>query len=310
MSNNHSKLVRAVNLQIKKNRRLTRIDSPTPYFILARTISKDRGLFYCIWCRGNMARINIEDSLFKDQRWWKLMIKTQCEYKALGLIVKAWILAQEHWLKYKSIPAKTWPKELNILIDVEFASKRENGDVYIKGSKKAFAWLDQRSNAGKHKNRQNQYNDKGVERPLTERNGMEPLTLSLTLPLNTNTKKRTKGDGSTNRSADFIGIYVKAFQKRYPGSRPEISGKVLGQIKTFLKDRTFERSCDLIQAYFQMEDPWFLKKAHDFSTFLSNIQKISTSLDMGVEDPNSELAKFSRKMALREKEEELLLESN
>lgn len=96
-----------------------------------------------------MARINIEDSLFKDSRWWNLMIKLGCQYKGLGYLTKAWILAQEHWIEYKAIPLKAWPKELDILIEVELAEKTDDGFVYVKGSKKAFGWLEQRVEAGR-----------------------------------------------------------------------------------------------------------------------------------------------------------------
>lgn len=100
---------------------------------------------------GNLARINIEESLFKDSRWMKLLIITKCEYKALGLLTAAWRLAQKHWLKSKMIPKKAWLKDLEVLVEVEFASRDESGNVYVKGSKKAFAWLDRNSKGGKAK---------------------------------------------------------------------------------------------------------------------------------------------------------------
>lgn len=95
-----------------------------------------------------MARINIEDSLFKDKRWIRLIIKTGCEHKALGILCGAWILSQTHWLRYRSIPEKAWPKDFDVLIEVELATRRSDGTVYVKGSQKAFKWLDQRSESG------------------------------------------------------------------------------------------------------------------------------------------------------------------
>jgi len=96
-----------------------------------------------------MARVNIEDSLFKDNRYTDLIIKTGCQYKAIGLVTSAWILAQEHWIKHRCVPAKAWRKDLNILIEVELAELLENGDVYVKGSKTAFLWLEQKVEAGR-----------------------------------------------------------------------------------------------------------------------------------------------------------------
>lgn len=137
-----------------------------------------------------MARINIEDSLFKDKRWLKLIIKTGCEHKALGMVTSAWILAQENWLKYGCIPEKAWPKDLEILIEVELATRRENGTVYVKGSAKAFSWLNQKSEAGRKSGLTRVKNSNAikqqttatdVERESTESNGSEPHSLSHSL---------------------------------------------------------------------------------------------------------------------------------
>lgn len=95
-----------------------------------------------------MARINIEDKLFSDGRWMKLVIKCGCRHKAIGILTGAWILAQKNWLQYGFIPKKAWDTDFDILIDVELATRRADGNVYVKGSKKAFRWLDQRSDAG------------------------------------------------------------------------------------------------------------------------------------------------------------------
>ena len=48
-----------------------------------------------------------------------------------------------------------------------------------------------------------------------------------------------------------------------------------------MSDQQLDRACDLIQVYLQMDDPWFVTKCHDFTTFVSNIQKVSLALDTG-----------------------------
>lgn len=96
-----------------------------------------------------MSRINIEESLFRDQRWINLLIKTGCQYKAMGLLASAWILAQQNWLKFGYVPKKAWPKDLDILIDVELAIVQEDGNIYVKGSKRSCSWLEQRVEAGR-----------------------------------------------------------------------------------------------------------------------------------------------------------------
>lgn len=141
-----------------------------------------------------MARINIEDSIFSDPKYLNLMIKVGDQYKALGLLVTAFKLAQTHWLKHQSIPAHNWLKDLDVLIDCGLAELLENGAVYVKGSKEQFSWLSQKSEAGKSLSEKklnqlaearNKKQYKISERTLNgdERklNGSEALTLSLSL---------------------------------------------------------------------------------------------------------------------------------
>jgi hypothetical protein len=96
-----------------------------------------------------MARINIEDKLFSDFRWMNLVLKVGCRHKAIGILAGAWILAQKNWLKNGFIPQKAWDKDFEVLIEVDLATRRADGNVYIKGSKRAFVWLDQRVEAGR-----------------------------------------------------------------------------------------------------------------------------------------------------------------
>lgn len=170
-----------------------------------------------------MARINLEDSLYRDPRWMNLILKVGCPYRAKGILVTAWAIAQENWLKYRAVPEKAWLKDLDVLLDCEFAAQVEvegKRMIYVKGSKNQFAWLEQRSKAGKSKSEKKLHsvekarhnisreitgdNDglngrsmtqeqkterelNGTERGLNgtqrELNGSNPLSLSLSLPL-------------------------------------------------------------------------------------------------------------------------------
>lgn len=80
----------------------------------------------------------------------------------------------------------------------------------------------------------------------------------------------------------FIGVFVKSYQARYgEKARPDLRGRVQGQIKRLLADLPLGRACELIQVYCQMNDAWFLTKAHDFGTFYENVGKVSLALDTG-----------------------------
>jgi hypothetical protein len=89
---------------------------------------------------------------------------------------------------------------------------------------------------------------------------------------------------SGNNVQLFIATYIKAFQNRYGAqARPDVGGKVQGQIKTLLKDISIERACALAQVYLQMDNAWFKTKGYDIGTFMQNINPISIALDTGSE---------------------------
>lgn len=110
-------------------------------------------------------------------------------------------------------------------------------------------------------------------------------------------------DSKIYSSADFIATYVKCFQARYKGARPEISGKTAGQVKSFLAKFPIDRAKLLIQIYLQMEDPWFVKKHHDLTTFFENLNKITVAMQTGV-NPDAKEDKYD---FLRKKTKEVSL---
>lgn len=88
----------------------------------------------------------------------------------------------------------------------------------------------------------------------------------------------------------FIGTYVKAYQMRYGAkTRPDLGGKVQGQIKRFLGDNngiSLATALNMIQVYCQMdgERNWFSIKHHDFTTFLENQNAVRNALANGREE--------------------------
>lgn len=139
-----------------------------------------------------MARINIEDSLFKDIRFDELKIKLGSVDTALGAMVRAWSLAQKWYLKEETsrlIPISEWKKQRisDHIIEVGLAEIRENR-VYVSGSDEQFSWLLQRQIAGKKGGRPSNQNKqekvKGPDKvPVPPESGSNPLSLSLSLPL-------------------------------------------------------------------------------------------------------------------------------
>lgn len=100
-------------------------------------------------------RINIESSIYRDSRFLELIIKVGCRYKAMGMVVTAWELAQSNWIKYKSVPKKKWPLDLNVLIEVGLAdllkseAEPKPDRIYVRGSRSRMAFLEKMSEMGK-----------------------------------------------------------------------------------------------------------------------------------------------------------------
>ena len=83
-------------------------------------------------------------------------------------------------------------------------------------------------------------------------------------------------------SSRLIGEYAKAYKLRYNAS-PVIDGPTQGSVKRILKSVSEQKAIDLVQAYLQMNEPWFVTKAHDFITFEKNLTKIGLALQKGVD---------------------------
>jgi hypothetical protein len=280
-----------------------------------------------------MARINIEDSLHSDDRYQNLIEKLADRYKALGMITAAFILAQKHWTKHRGIPEDNWPASLDILLEVRLAERTFNESgmkiVYIKGSNEQFAWLEQKSAAGKsvsnkklealekarHKKTLNGRSENterelnGTERPL---NVSEPLShshsLSLSLspslthpPAQTHSKKGSsakKSSAASGQTHDLIKLYCDLWMKTYKTSKsPPITGKETGIFSKLHKDVGFERAKSLIQAYLRMPDQWFVTKRHDAVTLTANLNAISLFADNGKMISNKEIRELDKKVA-------------
>lgn len=107
--------------------------------------------------------------------------------------------------------------------------------------------------------------------------------------------------GSSN--SRLIAEYIKAYQGRYK-ARPVIDGRTQGLVKKILSAVSEDQACDLVQAFLQMNDPWFVKKAHDFPTFYENLTKISMALQTG-QDHGAPQKEKSWKELLQEDERKL-----
>ncbi len=78
-----------------------------------------------------MSKIQIDDSIFSDERFIKLVMKTKNVHAALGMHCASLFLAKPYYLKNELIPHEKWPEGLHILFDVELCAYYPEGvDVY------------------------------------------------------------------------------------------------------------------------------------------------------------------------------------
>lgn len=172
-----------------------------------------------------MARINIEDDLFKKKGFEKLMLKLGSKRSALGALIEAWMLAQKHYLNEENdrlIPFDEWESEeiSDEIISCGLAEKKSKG-VYIKGSEDQFSWLLQKQEAGKKggrpKNQAENSKPSETER-LSSESGSNPLTLPLSLS--------SISFSSSNSNSNNIFVDNESKKADESGRKREVSTKV------------------------------------------------------------------------------------
>lgn len=95
-----------------------------------------------------MARINVEDSLDADRRFFKLAVTLGSQELAMGVMVYAWRLAQAHWKNGKRpIPLVEFMEKIShpeAILNSGMAQRIEVEGldcVYVVGSEEQFGWV-------------------------------------------------------------------------------------------------------------------------------------------------------------------------
>lgn len=251
-----------------------------------------------------MANINIDEEWFIDPRRQKLALLLGGSFQlADGLAVELWRMAQTHIKKteFLGIPIPVFERIENSKFFIDVGLAAVDGDfIYLKGMGKHHKFVLDRIEAGRRGGLKTQEKKSSkLKQTQANRSKRNPSSSSSSSESNTTAdaaSHQNTGNGfTTSDDVDtrprvasptnlFIVKYVEAFQKRYgTQTRPDLSGRVLGQIKRLVTDNGLERSIKLIQRYFEIEDRWFQTKCYDFTTFIQNLQKVSLALD-GVEN--------------------------
>lgn len=160
-----------------------------------------------------MARINIEETLFKDPRFYKLAAKLGSLEAALGAFVMCLVVAQKHWLlsEKKGIPVEEWAKNQlkDEIIDVGLATACDRF-VYVRGSKDSFKWLEQRSNAANKR-----WHPEKEDATVSDR--MRPNAEAMPLSLSLLQKKETTNTSSPVDTGGPEKFDLEALYQLYPG---------------------------------------------------------------------------------------------
>lgn len=253
-----------------------------------------------------MARINIEDSLFRDGRWMDLLIKTGCKHKALGMVAGAWMIAQQTWLEHGCIPVKDWDVSLDPLIDVGLAERRSDKSVYVRGSEEAFAWLSQKSVNGQRisekklsqlanarsKRWANTSEDSlnGSERNL---NGSEALTLSPTPPLSPSLVPTPKVLPSTETWKAYRAAYLERYRVE-----PLRDAKTNAQLKRFV-ERVGQENAPAIASFFVKHNlARYQQNAHSVDDLLYHASKLHTEFSRGKQITTTETRHVENKQQI------------
>jgi hypothetical protein len=279
-----------------------------------------------------MARLTIEQQWWTDPRRRALIKLLKDEDLADARVLKAWRLAQDFWGHGRSLIPKALFETLESCTEIlaaGLAEIREEG-VYVRGSSSYLDWLQEKREAGRVggkksgqvRRKKAEANAKQIEADRSKAKQIEPSSSSSSSSSSSKNKNEesigdaraiaareseaSKGVSIGEKKAiekrevaqkanHFVGAYIKAYQTRFPASRPEDlnDGKVRGQILNFAKEYPLGRACELVQVYFQMDTKWFGTKGYDFITFRNNLNKIGQALDSGV-DPDGNTIDWSK----------------
>lgn len=164
-------------------------------------------------------------------------MKVGCPYRAIGMMVFAWSLAQKTWLKHKGVPIKKWPDDLNLLIECGLAeaitaeTSPKHDRIYIKGSRNHFLFLEKMSLAGQKGGKSKHPNKlKNLKQYRKDPSGL-PKGSEIS---NSNSNSINNNTSSNSAKATFEPLIEEIYKNKYP--RKE--GKSLGLKKLKLEIKT------------------------------------------------------------------------
>lgn len=278
-----------------------------------------------------MARLNFEDSIFKEHGFQDLLIAVGNRHIAKGMVIELFGLAQEYWFPEKQlIPIERFKSAglSEALYGPSGLAELRGNEIYVRGSREAFAWLFDKQSAGKAsaeaKKKKKRPTLQIVEpvstavnsrqQPLTDVDECQQPSTSLLFSPSLSSFSSSFSSSVSNSFSNtgeraekipapphenLVKVYCDLWKERYRASKsPPIGGKVAGQFKTLVKDYGPRRAEELVRAYLAMPDQWFMTKRHDITTLLANLNAVAQFADNGKLISKTELRQADESAAL------------
>lgn len=255
-----------------------------------------------------MARINIEDELFRDKRWFDLVIEMKNAATALGELALVWMSAQAFWKHSDNgIPRSHWVNQkLNdAVIRVGLAENR--GDfIFVIGSEKHFAWIRQKVEAGSDggtKKAQNQ-REKQLAEPSADQRSLPSPSFSLSPSLSSSDSSSiSKSSRARSRSgttkpkvetSETWESYSKAFTNRF-GDAPVRNKTVNSQMKSFVERIGRGDAPYVAQYYVEHNNGYYIQRGHSVGAMLADAEKLRTEWATGKQITNVQARQMDSK---------------
>lgn len=243
-----------------------------------------------IW--SYMARINIEDSLFKDLRFLELCIITGNSATALGELIYMWVAAQQHYLSDGEIPNDKFVK-LRLsenVIKVGLAERSSTG-VRVCGQDAQFAWLKQTQEAGRASAKKRGNAQPKKHRTVVRENdnarstcvdgSSTSLSISLSNSISTSNSNNKQKYENSSFHREKVAAFCRGWRYKY-NAQYKFIPKELGLLRNQFKDTSLENFESLVSAYFEMNNAKFISKRHSFTEFYFSLQEINHFMQTGI----------------------------
>lgn len=244
-----------------------------------------------------MARVNIEDSIYRDERFHRLSA-FEGKYKAIGLCVAAWDLAHQWYLKHpaKLVPLAEWSKqpELVLLEKYGLAERRETG-VYVKGAEDHCGYLSKRSEAGRKGGLKSQEISSSKRKQIEQIQPSSSSSISVSSSISKKEKKESsEGVKAPTRSlgSEIWDAYRESYRQRY-GVDPVRNATTNAQCSSLAK-RLGASAVEVVRFYLSHNDGFYLKNQHPIGLCLHQAESLHTQWQRGVAVTATQVRDFER----------------